>query len=182
MRVKTEEFLRRLTEDNYVAAQNAAKDAGFEVKGGRADAGAGNYRVVLEPADPSKVDRDQRRGREESRTWRYVRMELLAIGRQPDLDHDSDSGTSARRQRHDSGAEHHRQSYQRARYYRAHAPNSRRSKFASDAFADARRSGSGARQGDSQGRITTRTGTRYRSTKPGARNNLSDRSKPRSNR
>ena len=55
MRVKTEEFLRRLTEDNYIAAQNAAKDAGHEVKGGRADAGAGNYRVVLEPTDPSKV-------------------------------------------------------------------------------------------------------------------------------
>lgn len=55
MRVKTEEFLKRLTEDNYTAAQNAAKDAGFEIKGGRADAGAGNYRVVLEPADPSKA-------------------------------------------------------------------------------------------------------------------------------
>ena len=37
MRVKTEEFLRRLTEENYVAAQNAAKDAGFEIKGGRAN-------------------------------------------------------------------------------------------------------------------------------------------------
>ena len=55
MRVKTEEFLKRLTEDNYVAAQNAAKDAGHEIKGGRADAGSGNYRVVLEPADPSKA-------------------------------------------------------------------------------------------------------------------------------
>ena len=55
MRVKTEEFLRRLTEDNYVAAQNAAKDAGFEIKGGRADTSGGNYRVVLEPADPAKV-------------------------------------------------------------------------------------------------------------------------------
>jgi preprotein translocase subunit SecD len=55
MRVKTEEFLKRLTENNYVAAQNAAKDAGFEIKGGRADAGSGNYRVVLEPADPSKA-------------------------------------------------------------------------------------------------------------------------------
>src|SRR5215216_532932 len=55
MRVKTEEFLRRLTEDNYVAAQNAAKDAGYEIKGGRADSGSGNYRVVLEPADPAKV-------------------------------------------------------------------------------------------------------------------------------
>ena len=55
MRVKTEEFLRRLTEENYVAAQNAAKDAGFEPKGGRADTGPGNYRVVLQLADASKA-------------------------------------------------------------------------------------------------------------------------------
>src|ERR1051326_5649717 len=55
MRVKTEEFLRRLTEENYVAAQNAAKDAGFEPKGGRADTNPNNYRVVLQIADPSKV-------------------------------------------------------------------------------------------------------------------------------
>ena len=55
MRVKTEEFLKRLTEDNFVAAQNAAKDAGFDIKGGRADASPGNYRVVLEPADASKI-------------------------------------------------------------------------------------------------------------------------------
>ena len=55
MRVKTEDFLKRLTEDNYVAAQNAAKDAGHEIKGGRADAGSGNYRVVLEPTDASKA-------------------------------------------------------------------------------------------------------------------------------
>ena len=32
MRVKTEEYLKRLTEDNAVAAQNAAKEAGFDVK------------------------------------------------------------------------------------------------------------------------------------------------------
>ncbi len=56
MRVKTEEFLRRLTEDNYVAAQNAAKDAGFEIKGGRAETSGGNYRVILEPADPSRAN------------------------------------------------------------------------------------------------------------------------------
>src|SRR6185312_13328940 len=55
MRVKTEEFLRRLTEDNLVAAQNAAKDAGFETKSGRADTASGNYRVVLELGDPSKA-------------------------------------------------------------------------------------------------------------------------------
>ena len=55
MRVKTEEFLKSLTEQNYVAAQNAAKDAGYEIKGGQADTSAGNYRIVLEPADASKT-------------------------------------------------------------------------------------------------------------------------------
>jgi preprotein translocase subunit SecD len=55
MRVKTEEFLRRLTEENFAAAQNAAKDAGFEPKGGRADTNPGNYRVVLQLADSSKA-------------------------------------------------------------------------------------------------------------------------------
>src|SRR5689334_19223363 len=55
MRVKTEEFLRRLTEENFVAAQNAAKDAGFDPKGGRADTNPGNYRVVLQLADASKA-------------------------------------------------------------------------------------------------------------------------------
>ena len=55
MRVKTEEFLRRLTEENFAAAQNAAKDAGYEVKGGRADTNPGNYRVVLQLADASKA-------------------------------------------------------------------------------------------------------------------------------
>ena len=55
MRVKTEDYLRRLTEENYVAAQNAAKDAGFEVKGGNFSANKGNYRLVLELGDPSKA-------------------------------------------------------------------------------------------------------------------------------
>jgi preprotein translocase subunit SecD len=54
MRVKTEDFLRRLTEEDFVAAQNAAKDAGYEVKGGQAQTN-GTYRVVLEPADASKA-------------------------------------------------------------------------------------------------------------------------------
>src|SRR5687768_14394415 len=44
MRVKTEDFLKRLTADNLIAAQNAAKDAGFEITGGRADTVSGNYR------------------------------------------------------------------------------------------------------------------------------------------
>jgi preprotein translocase subunit SecD len=55
MRVKTEEYLRRLTEESYIAAQNAAKDAGYEVKGGQADTANGNYRVVLDLADAQKA-------------------------------------------------------------------------------------------------------------------------------
>jgi len=55
MRVKTEDFLRRLTEEDFVAAQNAAKDAGYEIKGGQAQT-SGTYRVVLEPADASKAE------------------------------------------------------------------------------------------------------------------------------
>ena len=55
MRVKTEEFLKRLTEENYTAAQNAAKDAGFEIKGGQAITNPGNYSVTLQLADPSKA-------------------------------------------------------------------------------------------------------------------------------
>jgi preprotein translocase subunit SecD len=55
MRVKTEEFLRRLTEENFIAAQNAAKDAGYETKGGQADTSNGNHRVILEPTDPAKA-------------------------------------------------------------------------------------------------------------------------------
>ena len=55
MRVKTEEFLKHLTEGNAVAAQNAAKDAGFEIKQARGVATTGNFQVILEPADSSKI-------------------------------------------------------------------------------------------------------------------------------
>src|SRR5204863_8102650 len=55
MRVKVEEYLKRLTEDSAVAAQNASKDAGFEVKETHAETSSGNYRVVMTIADPSKV-------------------------------------------------------------------------------------------------------------------------------
>jgi preprotein translocase subunit SecD len=55
MRVKTEEYLKRVTEEAYVSAQNAAKDAGHEIKDGRFEAATNSYRVVLEPADPSKI-------------------------------------------------------------------------------------------------------------------------------
>jgi len=55
MRVKTEEYLKRLTEESYTAAQNAAKDAGFETKGGQAVTTNGNYSVALQLSDPSKA-------------------------------------------------------------------------------------------------------------------------------
>ena len=51
MRVKVEEYLKRLTEDSAVAAQNAAKDAGVEVKEAHAETSAGNYRVVMTIGD-----------------------------------------------------------------------------------------------------------------------------------
>src|SRR5258705_10489962 len=56
MRVKTEESLKHLTEGNAVAAQGAAKDAGFEVANARAETSGGNYRVVLEINDPAKAN------------------------------------------------------------------------------------------------------------------------------
>src|SRR5438067_3690000 len=55
MRVKVEDYLKRLTEDSATAAQNAAKDAGFDTKDARADTAGGNYRVSLQVGDPSKV-------------------------------------------------------------------------------------------------------------------------------
>ncbi len=56
MRVKVEDFLKRLTEDSAVAAQNASKDAGFEVKEAHAETASGNYRVVMTLSDASKVN------------------------------------------------------------------------------------------------------------------------------
>src|SRR5947209_879537 len=55
MRVKVGDYLKRLTEDSATAAQNAAKDAGFDVKEARAETTGGNYRVSLQVGDPSKV-------------------------------------------------------------------------------------------------------------------------------
>jgi len=55
MRVKVEDYLKRLSEDNATAAANAAKDAGFEVKDAHAETSSGNYRVILQLADASKA-------------------------------------------------------------------------------------------------------------------------------
>jgi preprotein translocase subunit SecD len=56
MRVKVEEFLKKLTEDNAVTAQNAAKEAGFDVKEAHAETSNGNYRVVMTIGDAAKVN------------------------------------------------------------------------------------------------------------------------------
>ena len=56
MRVKTEEFLKRLAEDNAIAAENAAKEGGLEVRNAKAEVGRDTYRVSLEAADASKLD------------------------------------------------------------------------------------------------------------------------------
>jgi len=55
MRVKTDEFLKSLTEGNASAIQATAKEAGLPVKEVKAETGGGNYRIVLEATDPSKL-------------------------------------------------------------------------------------------------------------------------------
>jgi preprotein translocase subunit SecD len=55
MRVKTDEFLKKLTEGNALAVQTAARDAGYPPKDVKVEATSGNYRIILEPGDPSKV-------------------------------------------------------------------------------------------------------------------------------
>src|SRR5258708_31729353 len=53
MRVKGEDYLKQLTEDNATAAQTPAKANNFEVKETHSQTAGGNYRVVLVAADPS---------------------------------------------------------------------------------------------------------------------------------
>jgi preprotein translocase subunit SecD len=54
MRVKVEEFFKTLTQANAIAAQDAAKGAGLDVKEAHAETAGENYRVVLLVADPAK--------------------------------------------------------------------------------------------------------------------------------
>ncbi len=56
MRVKTDEFLKTLTQNNALAAQTAAKDAGLPVKELPSQTGNGNYTFSLEVLDPAKVN------------------------------------------------------------------------------------------------------------------------------
>src|SRR6266550_690791 len=55
MRVKVEEFFKKLAEESAIAAQNAAKEAGFDVKEARAETAGGNYRVIVTVGDASKL-------------------------------------------------------------------------------------------------------------------------------
>src|SRR5258707_11930889 len=55
MRVKVDEFFKKLTEESAIAAQNAAKEAGFDVKEAHAETAGGNYRVILQVGDASKL-------------------------------------------------------------------------------------------------------------------------------
>jgi preprotein translocase subunit SecD len=55
MRVKVEDFLKTLTQTNANAVEAAAKDAGLPVTV-RAEISEGNYRIVLDATDPSKLN------------------------------------------------------------------------------------------------------------------------------
>jgi preprotein translocase subunit SecD len=55
MRVKTDEVLKNLTLNNANAIKKAAADAGFPVQDVTADPSGGNYRIVLQAADASRL-------------------------------------------------------------------------------------------------------------------------------
>ncbi|HEY6118940.1 MAG TPA: protein translocase subunit SecD [Pyrinomonadaceae bacterium] len=55
MHVKTDAFLKELTQGNSVAIQNAAKNAGFPPKDVKADTDNGNYRITLTAPDGTKL-------------------------------------------------------------------------------------------------------------------------------
>ncbi len=56
MRVKVADYLKRLTENNALALQNAARDAGYAVKEVRPEVSGSDYRIVLEANDAAKVN------------------------------------------------------------------------------------------------------------------------------
>jgi preprotein translocase subunit SecD len=55
MQVKTDEYLKRLTENTAIGVQKAAKDNNLPVKSVNAVTGNGNYSVAVEVTDPSKI-------------------------------------------------------------------------------------------------------------------------------
>ncbi|HEY0079413.1 MAG TPA: protein translocase subunit SecD [Pyrinomonadaceae bacterium] len=55
MQVQTDEYLKRLTENNALAVQTAAREAGYQTKDVRTQAANGNYQIIVEANDASKV-------------------------------------------------------------------------------------------------------------------------------
>ena len=56
MRVKVEDYLKKLTENTAAAVDKAARDAGYPIKEARPDTTNNNYRVILEANDAAKLD------------------------------------------------------------------------------------------------------------------------------
>ena len=55
MKVKTDDFLKNLTEGTALAIQNAAKDAGAPAREVRTET-AGDYRIIFDASDPTKLN------------------------------------------------------------------------------------------------------------------------------
>src|SRR6188474_1788788 len=55
MRVKTDDYLKTLTENNTQAAFSAAQDAKLPVTASAAEVGNGNYIIKLEVSDPAQA-------------------------------------------------------------------------------------------------------------------------------
>ncbi len=66
MRVKTDDFLKILTETNALAVENAAKEAGFPAKAVKAET-AGVYKITLEAPDGSNLTKIDEEVREKGR-------------------------------------------------------------------------------------------------------------------
>ncbi len=56
LRVKTDEFLKKLTENNAAAVEKAAREDGFPVKGVTTNTSGGNYSFAVELLDASKIN------------------------------------------------------------------------------------------------------------------------------
>lgn len=71
MRVKTEEYLKTIADNNALAASDAAKAAGINVKTAHSDISNNAYRVVLEANDGAKMDelRDAVQKKIDLRDW-----------------------------------------------------------------------------------------------------------------
>ena len=71
MQVQMDDYLRRLTEGTAQAVESAARGAGYNVQGARAEVGGGNYNVVLTLNDASKIGevRDELPNKTDLRDW-----------------------------------------------------------------------------------------------------------------